>query len=335
MGIRRNVINLLFHLRKFQFLKMFLICYFLFVSVYFSQAQKKQIDTCKAGVYLKALYDFNSSEFSYDLDLWMWFEYKNDSINPLKTIEIANAKNYEYSNPSIEKRNNINWACQNCKAKINQNWDLSYYPFDKQKLEIIIEESQLDKTKMLLIQDNSEFKYSKDINIKGWQVDSSIVKHGFSDYNSDFGDPTLSGKSSYSKIYYTLYLSRDSWALFFKLFTGVYVAFCVAFLVFFIKPNYVDPRFGLSIGGLFAAVGNKYVVDSNMPESISFTLVDKIHDITFVFILLTILFSIISLKLHDSGNLLRQKKFDRNSAIALFSIYFIINFVMLFNATHQ
>lgn len=62
---------------------------------------------------------------------------------------------------------------------------------------------------------------------------------------------------------------------------------------------------------LFAAVGNKYVVDSNMPESIQFTLVDKIHDITFVYILITILCSIISLKLYESKTPLNQKRFDK------------------------
>lgn len=284
------------------------ICLLSFVIIsYFTQAQNFSRDTVKSGVYLKAMYDFNSSEFSYDVDLWMWFEYRNDSLNPLKSIEIANAKNYEFSNQSIEKRRGLNWASQNCKAKINQNWDLYHYPFDKQKLEIIIEESQYDTSKVILLQDKEEFQYSGDIDIKGWTIDSAKVRHGISKYNSDFGDPTLNGKSAYAKIYYTLFLSRNSWALFFKLFTGVYVAFCVAFLVFFIKPIYVDPRFGLSIGGLFAAVGNKYVVDSNIPESISFTLVDKIHDLTFVFILLTILFSIISLKIYDKGNVTKQK----------------------------
>ena len=30
------------------------------------------------------------------------------------------------------------------KATINQNWDLKHYPFDHQKLEIILEESEHD-----------------------------------------------------------------------------------------------------------------------------------------------------------------------------------------------
>ena len=298
----------------------------LYTLVLFSQ---NKVDTIRTGIYLKSLFDFNSSAFSYDVDLWMWFKYSNDSLDPLKGIEIANAKKYEYFEPSIEKRNGINWASQNCKASINQNWDLQHYPFDHQKLEVVLEESQLDSRKVILVADKNRFEYSDQIDVKGWRIDSTTIKKGISHYKSDFGDPTLSGESDYSKVYYTIFLSRDSWALFFKLFTGCYVAFFVSFLVFFIKPIYVDPRFGLSIGGLFAAVGNKYVVDSNMPESIAFTLVDKIHDITFLYILLTIFLSLISLKIYDTSNIKKQQRFDKISSLLIVTSYALINAVMI------
>lgn len=290
------------------------------------------VDTVKTGVYLKSLYDFNSSAFSYDVDLWMWFSYQRDSLSPLKTVEISNAKTYSYSNQSIEKRDGLFWASQNCKATINQNWDLRHYPFDRQKLEIVLEESEYDARKIKLIDQKEKFQYNTSIDIKGWTIDSSAIHSGISHYKTDFGDPTLSGESDYSKVYYVIYLSRDSWSLYLKLFTGCYVAFLVSFLVFFINPVFVDPRFGLSIGGLFAAVGNKYVVDSNMPESISLTLVDKIHDITFVFILLTIILSIISLRLCERKKKEERKRFDLKYAIILGIGYLVINIIMIAEA---
>jgi hypothetical protein len=291
------------------------------------------IDTVKTGIYLKSLFDFNSSNFSYDVDLWMWFIYKKDSLTPLKTIEITNAKSYSFSNQSVEKREDAYWATQNCKATINQNWDLEHYPFDKQKLEIVVEESEYDTRKLILVADHPKFEYNDNIDIKGWKIDSSRILQGTSIYQSDFGDISIkTGTSNYSKVFYTIYLSRESWALFFKLFTGCYVAFFVAFLVFFIKPTFVDPRFGLSIGGLFAAVGNKYVDDSNIPSSISFTLVDKIHDITFVYILITIVFSIISLKLFDKGNQVKSQQFDKITRVVFLSTYILINIFMIANA---
>ena len=37
------------------------------------------------------------------------------------------------------------------------------------------------------------------------------------------------------------------------------------------------PRFGLQCGCPFAVIGNKYIIDSALPESTSFTLVDTLH----------------------------------------------------------
>ena len=327
-----KLIYLIISSNIFKHLLLFYFLLFGVSSLGFSQNRK---DTIQAGVYLKSLYDFNSSTFSYDVDLWMWFKYTNDSLNPLKTIEIANAKKYDFSNQSIEKRDSKFWATQNCKATINQNWSLKNYPFDHQKLEVVIEESEMDSRKLFLAASQNRFEYNDQIDIKGWKIDSTQIKNGVSHYKTDFGDPSLNGESDYSKVFYTIYLSRNSTSLFFKLFTGCYVAFLVAFLVFFIKPIYVDPRFGLSIGGLFAAVGNKYVADSNMPESISFTLVDSIHDITFVFILLTIVCSIISLKIYDSIHSNKHALFDKIAAAILMAAYIITNVIMILSAARH
>ncbi|MEI8053454.1 MAG: hypothetical protein WCH52_06870 [Bacteroidota bacterium] len=316
--------------KVFQAASLFIIFTFFLLQL---KAQKnKPADTVKVGIYLKSLSEFNSNTFTYGADLWMWYSYKNDSLNPLNSVEIVNAKDFECSNQKIEKKGDIIWASQDCKAIINQNWDWENYPFDLQKVEIILEEEDLDIRKVFLTELKPVFEYGKQINIKGWKIDSSKISKGLSHYKTDFENPSLNGESLYPNVVYTLYLSRDSMALFFKLFTGCYVAFLVAFLVFFIKPIHVDPRFGLSIGALFAAVGNKYVVDSNMPESISFTLVDKIHDITFVYILISILCSIISLKLYESKHPLRYFKFDKIAGFFVFLSYFFINILMIFRA---
>ena len=133
---------------------------FLLVTTTLILFSQNKIDTIRSGIYLKSLYDFNSSAYYYDVDLWMWFNYSSDSLNPLKEIEIANAKQYSYLEPSIEKRGSVNWASQNCKASINQDWDLQHYPFDHQKLEVILEESQFDCRKVILLTDKNNFNYN-------------------------------------------------------------------------------------------------------------------------------------------------------------------------------
>jgi hypothetical protein len=304
---------------------------FFLISTSYVFAQSKA-DTIKVGVYLKSVYDFNSSSFDYELDLWMWFKYKNKDLNPLMTVEVVNAKKFEYSGARTEKNGDTYWAGQFAKANINQIWDVQNYPFDKQKLEVALEESEFGPDKIVLIADSKELEHSNHLDLNGWDVDSIEIKNEIERYDTDFGDPKLDNYSEFSKVTYTMNLSRDSWSLFLKLFIGCFVAFFVAFLSLFIKPEHVDPRFGLSIGGLFAAVGNKYVVDSITPSSVYFTLIDKIHGLTIIYILLIVLLSVISLKLYDKGLINKQKKFDKISAYSILISFFFFISVMIVKA---
>jgi hypothetical protein len=58
-------------------------------------------------------------------------------------------------------------------------------------------------------------------------------------------------------------IRRDAGGLFWKMFTGMYIAFLIAYVCFYIHPDGIDSRFGLSVGSLFAVIGNKYIIDSS------------------------------------------------------------------------
>lgn len=60
----------------------------------------------------------------------------------------------------------------------------------------------------------------------------------------------------------------------------MYIAFLISVISFTIQVQELEPRFGLPVGGLFATVGNKYIIDSILPETSAFTLVDTLHTLT-------------------------------------------------------
>jgi len=84
------------------------------------------------------------------------------------------------------------------------------------------------------------------------------------------------------------------------MFQAMVVAVGVALLACFIKPTHVDPRFGLGVGALFAAVANSYLVGAEMPEGGEFSLADVINLLGIVTILITLTESTISLHLYES-----------------------------------
>ena len=65
------------------------------------------------------------------------------------------------------------------------------------------------------------------------------------------------------------YLFIGKWAIFIfsKLFIGMYIAFLVSFVALFINVEYDEPRFGLPVGGLFATIANKYIIEGSLPHS--------------------------------------------------------------------
>ena len=94
----------------------------------------------------------------------------------------------------------------------------------------------------------------------------------------------------------------------------------------------MDSRFGLSVGALFAVIGNKYIIDSSLPETTSFTLVDTLHGITLFFIFAIIAATTYSLKLVKQNKEKKAQKFDMMAAQLFLLVYVLLNIYFIVQA---
>ena len=124
-------------------------------------------------------------------------------------------------------------------------------------------------------------------------------------------------------------IERDAWGLFMKIFIGMYIAFLIAIISFTPHPWELEPRFGLPVGGLFAAVGNKYIIDSLLPESSQFTLVDTLHTITFLAIFATLVVSALALRLYDRGRKEACLQVNKYGARLVIIMYLLANLLFV------
>jgi Neurotransmitter-gated ion-channel ligand binding domain len=302
-----------------------LFALFLFIT----SLAKAQKDTCKLGLYLNTVYDFNIEEKSFMADFWLWMNYKNDSLKFDDALELPNSKNTEFSHYSLEKKGDINWATQKCKAQVMHQWDVSKFPFDKQRLIIELEDARYDASELVYIADTANSKVDCSFNSKEWSIVSFNIKEDKRTYKTTYGNPALDGSSTYPRVIAELVISRNnSWMMLAKMLTGAYVAFLISCLVFFVSSENQDSRFGLCVGGLFAAIGNKYIVESAIPGSTSNTLMDDVHNLTFTFILLIVGIIIFSLNMFESGDEIKKKKsmkLDRWAFVSVITLYMLIN----------
>ncbi|NOW98947.1 hypothetical protein [Mucilaginibacter sp. SG564] len=291
-----------------------------------------QRDTCYTGIYLKNMYDLRPEEYACTTDFWMWFDYRRKGFDPLNNVELINAKQVSFADPYYARADGrLLLASESCRAILIHDWKLKNYPFDRQALQIQLE-AGLDTSRMILKGQAEGLKLYSGLGLPGWHIIGYGAKESLVHYDSDFGERRLKGHSAFSRITYEVRIQRNSWGLFFKLFIGLYISFAVAVLVFFVPPAR-DQRFGLSIGGLFAAVGNKYVMDSNIPATTAFSFVDQIHDLTFLFILATLVLSVVSLRMAENGKLERALKFDRRAAWVVLGLYMEMNLALIALAT--
>lgn len=293
-----------------------------------------QPDTVLIGVYAMDIYDIKMNENSFSAQFWVWFNYTNPDLAPLDSMEIPNEKESASSNQFMEESNGVYWTGKRVNAVLKKEWDIRYFPFDAQKMTIEFEESNNDIETVVYLADTANTRLDPRLKLANWEIDRYEMLAGTRDYNTTFGDPELAqGTSTYAHAELNLYIRRNSMGLFFSLFTGMYVAFFISWLVFFIEPHYVDPRFGLSVGGLFASVGNKYIVDSVLPQSTTFTLVDKLHILTFFFLLLCIVLSVRSLWLWTREQKQASARFDRRAWKWVLALYALANTGLIWGAS--
>jgi len=214
------------------------------------------------------------------------------------------------------------------KCTMKENWSVEDFPFDEQHLKIQIENTLFDNKHLVFVPDTAGSRYDAKEAIDGWKITNFAVSQRVNDYETGFGDAS-SNFQEFSTFTITMDIERSAWGLFMKIFVGMYIAFLIAIVSFTPQPSELEPRFGLPVGGLFAAVGNKYIIDSVLPESSSFTLVDTLHSMTFFAIFVTLVVSALSLKLHDYGKFDKALLVNRIGAWVVISVYLVGNIVAI------
>jgi hypothetical protein len=303
-----------------------------FFSNCFGQAATP--DTVKVGVYVTSVHDIDFKQKEYALQLWLWLKYKNKEFDFEKNLEIPMAKSVERSFSTIDTSDGQVYLQMKLQCVMKDSWRISNFPFDRQTLRFSIENSQFDSKSLVFIPDTIGQHFDPRFTLRGWSVDSCILSTAVHAYETGFGDESLSKPhTEYSAFRLRLSITRDAGGIFWKMFLGMYIAFLIAYVCFYIHADGMDSRFSLSVGSLFAVIGNKYIIDSSLPESTSFTLVDTLHGLTLFCIFLIISATAYSLLLIKKNEIEKAKRFDMLTAQVVLFLYVIANIYFIIQAS--
>lgn len=301
-----------------------------------SFAQEPGLDTVKTGIYVTSIHDINFKDKEYTIDFWLWLKYKNKDFNFVENLEIPQAKSVSKSFSTLDSSGTEVYLLMKIQCVMKDSWAIDNFPFDHQTLRLSIENSQFDSQALIFQPDTLGKQFDPRFTLRGWEIDSLKVSNGIKSYETAFGDTSIAEPhTEYSNFRVRVGISRDATGIFWKMFLGMYVAFLIAFMCFYIHSDSIDSRFGLSVGSLFAVIGNKYIVDASLPETTTFTLVDTLHGITLIFILTVIISTAYSLRLIKRDKLVASNRFDKVTSLSLLTAYIILNAFFIFQAIYD
>lgn len=262
------------------------------------------------GAFVNGIHSIDLRAGTVELDLYIWLRTKS-SRNLLDSIEVANGAITEKSAIVKKKIGDENYFSMRITAKAFQIFDLREFPLDKQNLTIVFEDSEEDVSKLKFVPDEVNTKVADGAKLPGWKIGKAtinVVSHG---YDTNYGDLSLGeNNSKFSRAAISIPIDREGVGYFFKLFGTVFLSAFVAFLSFFIRPNNLDPRFGLGVGGIFAVVASNFVLSSMLPDTNQVTMGEALLLLTIVSIFIVLMESVISLRLWESGKENKAIKLD-------------------------
>ncbi len=328
-----NRIDISPSMKPIQFLKVTLALALFMVP---GMVKAENPDTVSTGIYVTSIHNIDFKQKEYAINFWLWLKYRNAEFDFTKNLEIPNAKSFTAAYTTVDTlKDGRIYVLMKLECVMKDAWKIDKFPFDRQTLRLSLENSQFDASSLVFTPDTLGEHYGQWV-ISGWNIDkdSFITVARNQVYKTSFGDESAEKPVSiYSALKVRIGINRlEPWLLFTKLFLGMYIAFLIAYVSFFIHSGSMEERFGLNVGALFAAVGNKYIIDSSLPDTSSLALVDILHGITLLAIFAITAFTIFSLKLFKEGKTEKAGRIDRRMSWIVLSTYLMLNIYFVIQA---
>jgi hypothetical protein len=287
------------------------------------------------GVYVMSIYDLSFTEKSFKAVFWFWSLFPEDSsipYNPQETIGVMDAKSFDRLFAFDDTKDSKRWVTIQFDAVVIHIWDMNDFPFDRQLLTIVLEEAELDATKIMFLTDKKNSGIDSKVKIPGWKVEGFSIQSRLVIDETTYGDPTLSERSTYAQTIVTIPVKREGTRLLINLLLAAYIAFALGILLLFMHPKFVDARAVIITTAMITIIGNHYIISATLPEMPSFTLIDRIMITTFIAICLIAFTSIVTAHYIRAKKTAIAVKINNTSRWIILSLYVVLNVVFYIRA---
>lgn len=282
----------------------FLLALCLFVFSTAAQAEEKaktpelpEPEKVIVGVHVNEIQEVDLRTHSYRLDFYIWFRWSNPAINPAESLEFMNSfepenhvRNVIYDEPQKMPDGSLYTVLRE-RGKFSAKFPLNNFPFDSQKLVILIEDSVSDEQALVYVPDETTrapITINDTIYLPGFIIGTPTVKVEPFYYDTTFGDLNFEGGTKYSRAHFLVPLSRPQLSMAVKIFLPIALILACTALVYFVHPLYIEGRLGVVITALLTLVALQLTSTSALPDVDYLLLTDKVYLLSYLFIIVTL-----------------------------------------------
>ena len=280
--------------------------------------EKSSANEVQVGVYVLNLGKFDVATGGFTVDFYL----------DLKCADNCSPENFEFVNgraTSIDKIiDEPNEKFYRIQANLNSPVDLKRFPFDSQKMQIILEDKKNTIEDLRYIPLTEESGLDESIAFSGWKIDGWEVntsEHEYKVYDE-----------TYSQYVFTVDISRIKSNSFFKTFLPVLVIMLIVLVSFLMDPDKITSRLTIATSSLVASVMFHISIANQIPPTGYLTIADKFMILTYIILLFVVIFNVILLELHERKKVELMEKLHRNteySAFVIVALIYIIFFIFV------
>jgi len=303
------------------------------------------MSTCRMGVYIEDLRDFNFAEKSLFAALRVWSVCPSANLAPLDDLEFSNANELNLGelktrlepnhSHAFADRPGLYWSERSVSGSFYYPWSARNFPFDRHMISFEIVPQLLGDGTFLITPDYQSSGVNPRIGNGDWVVNNFRLTEQPRSLGSSFGNPAIPAgeHTGVSSITASVELHRARITSFLKMAAGVFAASVISALAFYMdprEPDLVSGRTGLCVGCLFAAIVNMQQAESTLGISEDVTLTDQIHIVAIFYILASTVLAIVSYLRCERDQADRAQHLDRHIYLPVFaSSYLVVNAVIV------
>jgi hypothetical protein len=255
----------------------------------------------RVGVYVDNISDLSIRNSSWIGEFYVWFIWRGQKdLDPGgKLVLVDGSVVRKQLLDDYHGADGSNYQRYRITAKFEKAFNTAMVPVERPMLNIYLEDGSRDGRTLRYVADDGS-QISSRVNVAGYNIVGFAIVVKPHTYRSSYGDPRKPGdqRTTFSQYVVGISLEKIGLGIYFKVFLSLYAALALALASFFAKPT-TPSRFALPTASYFGAVANSYIVNSILPPSNNFGMVDFVTTIGLGTIFVVVAISLTSNYLYD------------------------------------